>query len=183
MSSSQFHYLPLSPAFFSLLVGILVAVVVLIQLGILRYAYIRLGVGARPALVLLFASLIGSYINIPIAALPAEQLMSGRDVIYFGMHYVVPVVVDWPGTVIAINVGGALIPGLMSLYLLAKYRLWAVGLAAIACVAAVCIYRADPAPGGGIALPVFVPAVSTAIVALLLSFRQAAPLAYISGSL
>ena len=33
-------------------------------------------------------------------------------------------VVDWPGTVIAVNVGGALIPGLMSLYLLARYRLW-----------------------------------------------------------
>ena len=104
MPSNQFHYLPLAPAFFSLLVGVLVVVVVLIQLGILRHAYIRLGVGARPALVLLFGSLIGSYINIPIAALPAEQLMSGRDVIYFGMHYVVPVVVDWPGTVIAINV-------------------------------------------------------------------------------
>jgi hypothetical protein len=44
--SSQFHYLPLAPAFFSLLVGVLVVVVVLIQLGILRYAYIRLGVGA-----------------------------------------------------------------------------------------------------------------------------------------
>jgi uncharacterized membrane protein len=29
----------------------------------------------------------------------------------------VPVIVEWPGTVIAVNVGGALIPGLMSLYL------------------------------------------------------------------
>ena len=158
MSSSQFHYLPLAPAFFSLLVGVLVVVVVLIQLGILRYAYIRLGVSARSALVLLFGSLIGSYINIPIAALPAEQLMSGRDVIYFGMHYVVPVVVDWPGTVIAINVGGALIPGLMSIYLLAKNRLWGVGLVAVACVTAVCHQLADPVPGIGIALPVLVPA-------------------------
>ena len=51
MPSSQFHYLPLTPAFFSLLVGVLVVVVVLIQLGILRYAYTRIGVGARPALV------------------------------------------------------------------------------------------------------------------------------------
>ena len=99
------------------------------------------------------------------------------------MHYIVPVVVDWPGTVIAINIGGALIPGLMSLYLLIKYRLWLVGLAAIACVAAVCHYLADTVPGVGIALPVLVPAVTTAIVALLLSYRQAAPLAYISGSL
>ena len=183
MPSSQFHYLPLAPAFFSLLVGVLVVVVVLIQLGILRYAYIRLGVSARSALVLLFGSLIGSYINIPIAALPAEQLMSGRDVIYFGMHYVVPVVVDWPGTVIAINVGGALIPGLMSIYLLAKNRLWGVGLVAVACVTAVCHQLADPVPGIGIALPVLVPALSAAFVALLLSRAYAAPLAYIGGSL
>ena len=35
MPSSQYHYLPLAPAFFSLLVGVLVVVVVLIQLGIL----------------------------------------------------------------------------------------------------------------------------------------------------
>jgi uncharacterized membrane protein len=38
-------------------------------------------------------------------------------------------------------------------------------------------------PGVGIALPVLVPAVTTAIVALLLSRQRAAPLAYISGSI
>jgi len=92
-------------------------------------------------------------------------------------------VVDWPGTVIAVNVGGALIPGLMSLYLLARYRLWLLGLASTACVGAVCYSLADPVPGVGIALPVFVPALTTALVALLLSYRQAAPLAFISGSL
>ena len=42
---------------------------------------------------------------------------------------------------------------------------------------------AEPVRGLGIALPVFVPPVSTAVVALLLSRRQAAPLAYIGGSL
>jgi len=36
--------------------------------------------------------------------------MSGREITYFGMHYVVPVVVDCQETVIAVNVGGALIP-------------------------------------------------------------------------
>ena len=55
MPSSQLHYLPLTPTFFSLLVGVLVVVVVLIQLGILRYAYTRIGVGARSALWLLLA--------------------------------------------------------------------------------------------------------------------------------
>src|SRR5229473_7146177 len=183
MFSSHLHYLPLSPAFFSVFVGVLLALFILIQVGLLRYAYMRLGVGAGAALLLLAGSLIGSYFNIPVAELPDQQVMSGREVTYFGMHYVVPVVVDWPGTVIAVNVGGALIPGLMSIYLLVKNRLWGVGLLATACVTAMCHFLADPVPGVGIALPVFVPALTTAVVALLLSRRHAAPLAYVSGSL
>jgi hypothetical protein len=99
------------------------------------------------------------------------------------VHYSVPVVIDWPGTVIAINVGGALIPTLMSLYLLAKNGLWGLGLLATACVAAVCYSLAQPVPGVGIALPTFVPAVTAAIAAWLLSRRYAAPLAYIGRSM
>jgi len=57
------------------------------------------------------------------------------------------------------------------------------GLLAIACVAALCHQLASPVPGLGIALPVFVPAIASAAVALLLSLRRAAPLAYIGGSL
>src|SRR5712691_6521243 len=183
MSSSQLHYLPLSPTFFSILVGMFILLVLFIQLGILRYAYIRIGISSRAALLLLFGSLIGSYVNIPVAELAEQEIMSGREITYFGMHYVVPVVVDWPGTVIAVNVGGAVIPGLMSLYLLIKNRLWGTGLLATACVTAVCHWLASPVAGVGIALPVFVPVLTTAVAALLLSRRQAAPLAYISGSL
>src|ERR1700716_3703664 len=183
MPSSQLHYLPLSPPFFSILVGLFVLLVLLIHLGVLRYAYISIGVSSRAALLLLFGSLIGSYVNIPVAELPEQQIMSGREITYFGMHYVVPVVLDWPGTVIAVNVGGALIPTLMSIYLLAKHRLWRAGLLATACVAAVCHLLADPVPGVGIALPLLVPALTTAIAALLLSRQYAAPVAYIGGSL
>jgi uncharacterized membrane protein len=183
MPSSQLHYLPLSPTFFSILVGMFILLVLFIQLGILRYAYIRIGISSRAALLLLFGSLIGSYVNIPVAELAAQPIMSGREITYFGMHYVVPVVVDWPGTMIAVNVGGALIPALMSVYLLVKNRLWGAGLPATACVTAVCHFLADPVPGVGIALPVFVPALTTAVVALLLSRQHAAPLAYVSGSL
>jgi len=118
-----------------------------------------------------------------VAELPERQIAQGQEITFYGMRYVVPVIVDWPGTVIAVNVGGALIPGLMSFYLLVKHRLWIRGLVAVACVAAVCHQLAHPMPGLGIALPVFVPAVVTAVVALLLSRRHAAPLAYIGGSL
>ena len=94
-----------------------------------------------------------------------------------------PVVVDWPGTIVAVNVGGALIPGLISLYLLVRHRLWLRGVLAIAGVSAVCHFLAKPVPGLGIALPIFVPAIASAVVAMVLSLRQAAPLAYIGGSL
>jgi uncharacterized membrane protein len=94
MYSNQLHYLPLNPTFFSILVGVFLALVFLIQLGILRYAYVRIGVGSVAALLLLLGSLIGSYINIPVAELPGQEIMSGREVTYYGVHYVVPVVVD-----------------------------------------------------------------------------------------
>ena len=42
---------------------------------------------------------------------------------------------------------------------------------------------ATPVRGVGIAIPTFVPPIATVIVALIVSFRNAAPLAYISGSL
>jgi uncharacterized membrane protein len=178
---SQLHYLPLNPAFFAILAGLLIVLAALIQVGILRYAYMRLGVSSRVALLLLMASLIGSYLNIPVAQLPEQHVLSGQEIDFFGMRYVVPVVVDWPGTVVAVNVGGALIPTLMSLYLLAKHELWRLGLIATVGVAALCHWLAQPVPGVGIALPVFVPAIATAIVAWLLSRPYAAPL--VAGSL
>ena len=167
---SPIHYLPLTPAFFAILVGLFLLLVAMIQVGILRYAYMRLGVSSGAAILLLLASLIGSYINIPIVQLPEQHILSGRHVEFFGMHYSVPVVFDWPGTVIAINVGGALIPTLISLYLLAKNQVWALGLT-------------QPVPGVGIAVPTFVPALTAALCALVLSRRYAAPLAYVGGSM
>ena len=71
------HYLPLSLPFFALLVGAFLIVLALIQIGILRYAYLRIGVSSRAAMFLLLGSLIGSYINIPIVELPERNVESG----------------------------------------------------------------------------------------------------------
>jgi uncharacterized membrane protein len=57
------------------------------------------------------------------------------------------------------------------------------GLIATAVVALVIHWLAAPIPGLGIAVPVFVPVLVTAVVALLLSREDAPPLAYIAGSL
>ena len=108
---------------------------------------------------------------------------SDKVIEFFGMQYTVPMAENLPGTVIAINVGGAVIPSIMSIYLLASRRLWVSGTIATAIVALVLHWLADPVPGVGIAVPVFIPAIVTAVVSLLLSRSDAAPLAYISGSL
>jgi uncharacterized membrane protein len=71
----------------------------------------------------------------------------------------------------------------MSLYLLFRYEIWITGILAVAVVAAVCNWMAEPVPGLGIALPVFIPALITGITALVLSRDHAAQLAYIGGSL
>jgi uncharacterized membrane protein len=177
------HYLPLTPGLFSVLVFLFVGLVILIQLRILRYAYLRLGVSPGAALLLLFGSLIGSYFNLPVAVLPGQTVQSGQIVDFFGMQYVVPYVVSSPGTVIAVNVGGAVIPTLMSTYLVIRYQLWLKAAIAVAAIAFVIHSMATPVHGIGIAVPVFAPVVVTAILAFILSREYAAPLAYIGGSM
>ena len=108
MHVSPFHYLPLTPGFFSIFVCALIALFIgLVVLDLLRHAYLNLGVSPRTAMYLLIGSLIGSYFNIPIADLPGEPVVYDQVITFFGMQYAVPVVEHSSGTVIAVNVGGA----------------------------------------------------------------------------
>lgn len=182
MPLGPLHYLPLTLPFFAILAGLLAILWVLLEIGALSYAYMRIGLSPRGAMLVLLASLIGSYFNIPLAELPERHVVSGQLVDFFGMQYVVPVVSAWPGTIIAINVGGAIIPIVVSAYLLVRHSLWVQAPVAVACVAVVSHWLAHPVTGLGIAVPIFVPALITAVTALLLSHRDAPALAYIAGS-
>ncbi len=179
----QMHYLPLAVPVFILLALFFLFVIVLIEVGILRYAYHRIGLGSRHMTALLLLSLLGSYINIPIAALPAKEVISDRQVTIYGVGHVVPLVTDLPRTIIAVNLGGAVIPTILSIYLLRRNRLYARGLLGIAIVTVAVHLMARPVPGIGIGEPIFVPPLVTTAVALFLSRDFAAPLAYISGTL
>jgi uncharacterized membrane protein len=68
---SQIHYLPLTPGFFAILVGFFVITLILRSV---HYAYESLGVSAGAAMFLLFATLVGSILNIPVAELPHPRL-------------------------------------------------------------------------------------------------------------
>jgi len=183
MIPSGLHYFPIAWPFLMLLAILLGAVAGLVLISTLRFASAEMGLRPGTLLLLLLLALLGSYVNIPVAYLPAREVTRAATVSFFGMEYVIPVVRQWPATVIAVNVGGCVIPTLLSLYLVIRSRLYLLGAAGTAIVAVVCHYLAEPVAGLGIADPVFIPPVVTAIVALVLSRRYAAPLAYISGSL
>jgi uncharacterized membrane protein len=183
MHPSHLNYLPLPLIFYAIFAGVLLALFILLQLKLLRYAYTRVGLDSRVAMLVLLGSLLGSYINIPVAQLPEARIASDEVIDFFGMRYVVPVVVDWPGTIIAVNIGGALIPSLLSIYLLARNQIWLLGAVGTVIVAVIVNRLAYPVPGVGIAVPVLAPPLVTAVVALLLSRRFAGPLAYVGGSL
>src|SRR5579875_2714335 len=173
------HFFPLAAPILGALLLAAVLLLAMIEVQVIGYAYEKVGIGHRQAFAFLLLSLLGSYINIPVGELPAEHVVSGQEITAFGMRWVIPMVENWPGTVIAVNVGGAVLPVLLSGYLLLRTGLWVRGAVAFAIVAAVVHALARPVPGVGIAVPTLVPAGA----ALLLAPRTAPALAYVAGSL
>jgi uncharacterized membrane protein len=177
------HYIPLAWPFFFVLLLLFGIVFVLIEIGILEYAYESMGVNQRYMFLLLVASLFGSYVNIPVWELPAERVYTEGIVGYFGMQYVIPHMLTKSKTIIAVNLGGAVIPAVLSFYLILKNRLYWSSAIAIAVVAGFVHLMARPIPGVGIAEPTFMPFLFTVGIVLVVSRKNAAPLAYIAGSL
>jgi uncharacterized membrane protein len=183
MQPSHLHYFPLAWPFLVALAFLLLIVIALVELGVLSYAYERMGVPPRYVFAVLLLSLFGSAVNIPVAELPAERMEAARVVDFFGMEYEIPVVQESPGTVIAINVGGALIPVILSLYLLFQNGFWLRAVLAVAVVTIVVHQFAYPVRGVGISVPIFIPPIAAALAAMVLAWRRAAPLAYVAGTL
>ena len=141
-------------------------------------SFVKLGI-PRPLVFFLFlAILVGGFINIPVwqteAVEPGGIFRLGH-VFFFEPPRV-------STTIVAVNVGGALIPLLLSLFLLPKASLLRMGLG-VAIVALVTNWLARVVPGEGIFLNPFIPPLVSAGAALVLGRREAAPVAYVSGTL
>jgi uncharacterized membrane protein len=162
--------LPVSRPAALLLAALAVTLGALVELGVLEYTYARLGVGHRFFTGLLLLSLAGSVVNVPVGSVAGAR----RDADASAAP---------PRTVVAVNVGGAVIPTLLALYVLLVHRMLVQGAAAVAIVAVLSHVLARPVPGVGIAVPVLVPPVAAAATALVLAPDAAAALAYAAGSL
>ncbi len=177
------HYFPIALPLFLVLLFLFLTLIILIEVNVLTYAYHKMGVNQRYVFALLLLSLLGSYINIPIYQLPPEQIRSGGTVFFYGVPYVIPMITEAPGTVIAVNLGGAVIPTLLALYLIIKNRLYLRALVGSAIAAVISHRMAHLVPGVGIAVPILIPALVALAIGLLLSWQHAPALAYIVGTL
>jgi uncharacterized membrane protein len=85
--------------------------------------------------------------------------------------------------IIALNVGGAILPGFLCLYLLLRVDIQPV-IMATAVTTLFSYFLSKPVKGVGIVIPAFIPPIIAAITALLFAERESAPaVAYISGVL
>lgn len=155
---------------------------VIVQINVIALVFARIGIPDHYVFLALFATLIGSLINIPVKKIPQEDMSNERVVHLLGFGHFVP---RWEKkeTVLAVNVGGALIPAFLSLYLLFKTGLWFKASAATAFMAFITYRMARPTRGVGIALPAFIPPILAAIVSVIIAYNYAPVVAYISGTM
>ena len=176
--------LPFAPLPFLLFVSLLVFLVAIVQVGALTLAFDKLGLSAESGFLLLFASLFGSAINLPLFSVRAEA--PPADAVPVAMRGLLRHMArQFHGrTLIAINVGGGLIPVLFSLYLVTRGGLPPLPVVmVIGIVAGMSHMISRPLPGVGIGMPLFVAPITAALAALLISPAHAAPVAYVGGTL
>ncbi len=176
-------YLPVALPLLLLLGLLFIVFVLLVELRVLAYAYQKIGVRPRYVFGLMVLTLLGSHVNIPLYSIPVERITPPHTVWVFGLPYEIPEAVQAGTTHVAVNVGGALIPALLSVYLLMRTRMWGRMLVGVIAVSLVVHSMAAIVPGVGIVVPIFLPPLVAAGVALLLAFRRAPPVAYVSGSM
>lgn len=163
------------------LLGLLVAFV---QVGILTLAFGKLGLSPGEGFLLLFASLFGSMINLPLTTLKATAPTSSQippQLRGLLRHAPRPFVGK---TLLAVNVGGGLIPVIFSLYLMTHNPVSPAHVVlAVSLVSALSYAFSRPVPGLGVGMPILVAPLGAALAAVLISPSHSAPLAYISGTL
>jgi uncharacterized membrane protein len=156
---------------------------------VLVTALVKLRLDPGVALLIITGILLGSVINIPITRIVRHENVVYHPLGVFGLfHY-------WPQlqrirreTVIAVNVGGCLIPAGLALY--ETLNLMAVDggyafilILAVGLNAGICYWLARPVEGMGIAIPAFIPPLTAVLSALLLAPEEAPAVAFVAGVL
>lgn len=178
------------PTFLPLLLFFLLVVMLPLFFGhLFTAALIKLKLEPTAALLVVIGIFVGSPINIPVKRMSRTESVLVDQLAVFGLHG------WWPrfqrvrrDTIIAVNVGGCLIPVALAIYETAHLAMAGrpalVGLLlAVVINTGVCYWMAEPIEGIGIAMPGLFPAVVASLSALFLVPEQAPPVAFVAGVL
>ena len=171
------------PVAFLIFIAFILFLPILFLLGyfqVLTIGFENLGISSGATTFLLFLILIGSGINIP---LTKKKLIYGEELRFFGLWRVPKIRAQG----LFINLGGAVVPVLLSVYFLfrvsrAGFDLEPIFLATILMII-ISKFLSRVIPGRGISLPALIPPIFSALFALILAPDFAAPSAFISGVL
>jgi uncharacterized membrane protein len=162
-------------------------VLVLIFADVIRITFEAAGFTPLTIALTLFACLIGSSINIPLYKIEATvPIVRDEYVRWLGITYRIPQKsYGEASTQVAVNVGGALIPTSLSVFLLSISSVSIVisSLISVLIVTVVTYSIARPVKGVGILTPVFISPLVAAVSAILLSPAHPVIVAYVGGTL
>lgn len=174
---------PINPNRLLLLLFALGVLMALVQLGLLQIAFNKLGLSSSSAYLLLFSSLLGSVFNLPLFTMRTNQQSPP-------LHIPQPLFPGFPvwrftdRTMVALNVGGGLIPIGFSIYLFLHSTISLMEVVqGVFFVSLISYLFSRPIHGLGIGMPILVAPLSAALAAILINPEASPPLAYISGTM
>ncbi len=174
---------PINPRRFLILLLLLSVFMAVVQLGLLQIAFSKLGLSSSSAYLLLFSSLIGSVFNLPLFTMRTESQIPPFNIpkpLFPGF----PIWRFTDRTMVALNVGGGLIPIGFSLYLFQHSEVSLLDVfQGVFFVSLVSYIFSRPIHGLGIGMPILVAPLCAALIAVLLNPDASPPLAYISGTM
>jgi uncharacterized membrane protein len=173
-----------------LVVGLIIILIPLFLLGMIGAAFTKLGFSWISAIIVVLLMLFGSSVNIPLYRFKRDMVRVAPDTTaVFGSGS--PWTADpvWE-TVISLNLGGAILPVCISLYLLyqavsitSTSLMVPVG-AGILIVALITFVSTRPVPGVGLRVPLLIPALTALLMGMLLfggTGVSAIVVAFVSG--
>jgi len=179
-------YFPHSKLVFAVLLLILILAIGLLFIGVLGLAFRDVGFSPLTIALILVGTFLGSYVNIPIGRLKTSvPVVKEEFVSFFGVVYRIPEMEYGESiTVVAVNMGGALIPTAVSVYLLWKApSVILYSLIAVIIVAVITHAVARPVKGVGIVTPAFISPLVAAVSAIILPSSSPRIVAYVGGVL
>jgi len=151
---------------------------------LLASSMVKLHLSPGTPILIVIGMFVGGMINIPVHRITRDEDVFQYPYAAYGFGYGRP---GWRRyrreTVVAVNLGGCVIPVAVAAYEAANLdpSLWGPTIIAVVINVGVCFALARPVPGVGITIPGLVPGLVAAILAMLFAPADAAPVAFIAG--